>query len=90
MILKRKKERGEEKKKESLFKKSHLIVTYKHHEIKSQSLIHIINFLLETSCDFECIAITPPPFQTIAKMKFEVENGICGRFNQPNWGLCSA
>lgn len=38
-----------------------LIVSYKHHKIKSQSLIHIINFLLETSCDFECIANNKEP-----------------------------
>jgi len=70
-----------------------LMVTNRYQEIKSQSLIHIINFLLEGSCDLECIANNnnkPPLFQTLAELRLKVENGICGSFTQCQWDCCSA
>lgn len=70
-----------------------LIVTNRHHGIKSQSLIHTINFLLESGYDLECIANKNNKktlFQTLAELRLKVENGICGSFNQSKWDCYSA
>lgn len=56
------------------------IVTNRHHKIKSQSLTHIIKFLLESGCKKEV-------FEMLAELRLKVENCICGSFKRD---YCSA